>query len=127
MALSKEQLEEILVELEKKQIEDLKAKNLDGIGSHYHPDAVMVNKTAKKAYYGREEIKESFKPFFEAYATGTNPTPSKPSYAGSSGDGEYIIRRGTYTFGSDPKEFPFEVIYKKHEGKYLAYHDEFSA
>jgi hypothetical protein len=53
------------------------------------------------------------------------PEPTKPLYAGSSADGEYLIRRGLFKFGPNPKDFPFEQIYKKVNGKYLIYHDEF--
>jgi hypothetical protein len=69
------------------------------------------------------EIREAFKPFFAA--SSDEAKPIKPLYAGSSGDGEYLIRRGTYTIGANPKDWPFEQIYKKTNGNYLLYHDEF--
>ncbi|KAI6174609.1 hypothetical protein M3Y97_01009800 [Aphelenchoides bicaudatus] len=124
MALSKQQVEELLKGLEKKQADDLKAKNLDGIASHYHPDATLIHKGVK-AYYGREEIKEAFKPFLAASNNDSDEIPTTPLYAESSADGQYLIRRGTYKFGQNPKDFPFEQIYKKVDGHYLIYHDEF--
>jgi hypothetical protein len=48
---------------------------------------------------------------------------NKPSYSTSSTDGEYLIRRGTFPFAG--KDFPYEVIYKKVNGEYLVYHDEY--
>jgi hypothetical protein len=67
-------------------------------------------------------VKEAYKPFLE----GTFDASIKPhGYAAEADNGEYLIRRSTYTVGKNPKEFAFEQIYKKHNGKYLIYHDEF--
>lgn len=50
----------------------------------------------------------------------------KPTYAVEADNGEYLIRRGTYTVTGNPKTFEYEQIYKKVGGKYLIYHDEFT-
>src|SRR4051812_32494460 len=54
----------------------------------------------------------------------TTDWPITTTYVESSGDGEYIIQRGTYRVGPDTKEYPFETIYRKHNGKYLILHED---
>jgi hypothetical protein len=59
-------------------------------------------------------------------ASTDTPNFFNTKYAESTSDGEYLVWKGTYQIGStDAKEHPFEVIYKKHDGVYLIYHDEF--
>lgn len=60
------------------------------------------------------------KPFLES---GNNDSIVKPLYGEASSDGEYLIRRATFSFNG--KDFPFEQIYKKVNNEYLIYHDEF--
>jgi hypothetical protein len=50
---------------------------------------------------------------------------TKHTYAAASDDGDYLTRRGVWTITGNAKEFKFEQIYKKVDGKYLIYHDEF--
>jgi hypothetical protein len=49
--------------------------------------------------------------------------PIKATYTSSSTDGEYLMRRGTFQFFEDPREWSFEQYYKKVDGKYLLYYD----
>jgi hypothetical protein len=69
------------------------------------------------------EIREAYKPFLAVAPDESKPI--KPLYSGSSADGEYLIRRGTFPVGPDATYWPFEQIYKKVNGEYLLYHDEF--
>ncbi|KAI6174608.1 hypothetical protein M3Y97_01009700 [Aphelenchoides bicaudatus] len=122
MVLSLEDIEDLLKVQEDLLAKELKAKNPAGIAKLYHPDAVIVHKGLNKVAYGREEIEKTYQPFVES----TEEFEVRPTYAESSADGQYLIRRGYWSIAGSSKEFPFEQIYKKHEGKYLIYHDEFS-
>lgn len=63
---------------------------------------------------------------YELFVQMTGEFVVRPDYAGASEDGEYLIRRGVWTVSDNPKEFEYEQVYKKVNGKYLIYHDEFS-
>ncbi|PAV58850.1 hypothetical protein WR25_08857 [Diploscapter pachys] len=124
MALSTEQIHEILKELEVSRAADLKSKDLDRlVTNNYHPDGIMImhGPDGVKTFYGREAHKEAVRPFLFADNTDSQLTTT---YVESSRDGEFIIRCGTYQFGSSTKEHKFEVIFRKLNGKYLIYHQD---
>jgi hypothetical protein len=50
--------EKLLLDLETEQFNDIKAKNLDKMVSHYHPDATLVHKGVK-AFYGHDRLLNS--------------------------------------------------------------------
>jgi hypothetical protein len=49
------EVEKLLLGLEKKQLDDLNSKNLEGLVSHYHPDATLIHKGVK-SYYGHDGL-----------------------------------------------------------------------
>jgi lipopolysaccharide export system protein LptA len=69
-----------------------------------------------------KEIQKAYEPFCQMEAK----FETNPNYAAEADNGEYLIRRGTYIVVGNPKVFEYEQIYKKVNGTYLIYHDEFS-
>lgn len=65
--------------------------------------------------------KEAIRPFL---LTENTDSKLKTTYVESSRDGEFIIRGGTYQFGTSTKEHRFDVIFRKLNGKYLIYHQD---
>jgi hypothetical protein len=51
---------------------------------------------------------------------------SKTTFLAEAGNGEYLMRRGTFTVPNNPKNFDFEHVYKKVDGQYLMLYDIFS-
>jgi hypothetical protein len=69
-------------------------------------------------------VRQIFKPYL-ALCTDA-PNFLNAEYQESTSDGEYLIWRGNYQIGgADAKKHPLEQIYKKYNGEYLVYHDEF--
>lgn len=68
------------------------------------------------------ELKKAAEPFCAL----VDQVKNVNNFAAEANNGEYLIRRGTYTVSGNPKTFEFEHIYKKVNGTYLMYHDEFS-
>jgi hypothetical protein len=136
------EIRRILKELEVSREADVKSKDLDRIvTNNYHPNGVIVHRglDGVKTFYGSEGLlnfyatifftqnfpgqKEAYRPFLLIDNT---DSPITTTYAESSGDGEFIIQRGTYRAGSNTKEHPFETIFQKLNDKYLIYHEDYS-
>ncbi|KAI6198188.1 hypothetical protein M3Y94_01315500 [Aphelenchoides besseyi] len=122
MGLSKEEIEQHLKTLEDEQGKHIKEKNLDALVECYHPHATLIHKGAK-ASYGRDEIRKHLEPFTQMDVE----FKMTPIYSAATDDGNYLIRRLTYTLGDNPNANNVEQIYKKEDGRYLIYHDEFEA
>ncbi|KAI6181371.1 hypothetical protein M3Y98_00822100 [Aphelenchoides besseyi] len=120
MGLSKEDIEQQLKALEDEQGKHIKEKNLDALVACYHPHATLIRKDVK-ASYGRDEIRDHLGPFMQIDAE----FKSTPIYSTATKDGNYLIRRLTYTLGDNSKANNVEQIYKKEGDRYLIYHDEY--
>jgi ketosteroid isomerase-like protein len=128
------EIENLFKPLEEQFFKHLKAGDTAAIANMYHPNAVLVHRGVR-AYFGREGLLnlELLKDVFieiqkscEQFCQMSDSFVMKPNYVAEAGNGEYLIFRGTYTMGDHSKTFEYEQIYKKVDGNYLLYHDEFS-
>ncbi|KAI6239992.1 hypothetical protein M3Y99_00513800 [Aphelenchoides fujianensis] len=122
MVLSKAEIEKIVAELDREQEEAFKSKDLAALLRLYHPQAVLVHKN-HSALYGEEQIRKHLEPFMKL----DNAFKTTSTYAETTPDGVYLIRRLTYTVGGNPRPNAVELIYKKDDGRYLLLHDEYEA
>ncbi|KAI6241146.1 SnoaL-like domain-containing protein [Aphelenchoides fujianensis] len=120
MGLSKAEVEKIVAQLDREQEEAFKSKDLGAVLRLYHPQAVIVHKNHSVSY-GEEQIRKHLEPFMHFDA----PFKTTPTYAQATEDGAYLIRRLSYTVGDNPRKFAIEQIYKKVDGRYLIFHDEY--
>jgi hypothetical protein len=50
----------------------------------------------------------------------------KTTFLAEAGNGEYLMRRGTFSVPNNPKNFDYEYVYKRVDGQYLMLYDAFN-
>uniref|UniRef100_A0A7E4VXH1 SnoaL-like domain-containing protein n=1 Tax=Panagrellus redivivus TaxID=6233 RepID=A0A7E4VXH1_PANRE len=122
--VSQQEIDTYLEDFQKQFAALLKAKNIDGLVQLYHPDAAFVH-AGVDGVVGRKAIAERLKPFTE---DDTDFTVSVTRNLFTGPDAEFIVHEGTFAINAeDGKVFPYRQIFKKTGGKYLIYHDEYTA
>nr|CDJ93749.1 Protein Y105C5B.5 [Haemonchus contortus] len=118
------EVEELLKPIYTKFDEFSKTGDADAAGKLYHDQAVVVEK-GEKATFGREEIVKVLKEFFEKVGPHKFVTSNK-AYQGTD---DYLIAECNVEVhpekGGDILKGKTLHIWKKQDGNWLLYHDEY--
>uniref|UniRef100_A0A7E4ZRN8 SnoaL-like domain-containing protein n=1 Tax=Panagrellus redivivus TaxID=6233 RepID=A0A7E4ZRN8_PANRE len=121
--VSQKEIDEIIEKIESDYSVDLEAGNYDKVAEYYHPDAALVH-AGNNGFVGRKAIGKTLAAFAQNDKN-FKATLVRNIIAGT--DAEFVIHEGTYTSDSlKGKQLPYRQIFKKENGKYLIYHDEFT-
>uniref|UniRef100_A0AC35GD46 DUF4440 domain-containing protein n=1 Tax=Panagrolaimus sp. PS1159 TaxID=55785 RepID=A0AC35GD46_9BILA len=123
MTFSKEEAEKVKKHFHDETMKYFMAKDVKGLTSLYHPDAVLIHQ-GKWCAYGTDEISKKN----EEIVNMTWDFDIKEVSTEATGDGKFVVHKSEFTGKQDPsKKGWFAQIYMKGEdGKYLIVHDIFS-
>ncbi|VDL79393.1 unnamed protein product [Nippostrongylus brasiliensis] len=98
--------------------------NIDKLIEYYHPDAVSVDK-GRNIAYGIQGIKQMYSKYFGAYG----PTKFEVTDEKYQGTEDYLVLHCRCKMESKiqgAEDVRIVSIWKKHDGKWLVYHEEYS-